>query len=285
MPPPIALAGAQYKEFPPRWRNQKIPTSSRAAALAGLSTYTAIRPLGIIVRDLTWAAVSIFGPRILPSKSGPLGDTATVATFADLFEMLYTNVVPFDEVSVHRQRGEDRIGSALLLIRRGAPCAFVKFRRTDQADALHRERDAIEAITAFRPRQFQLAGVMGFGEHRGWSFLALEPLAPGRNRTPSRPSIADICSEITAGLGNISRPIETPSHWTPMHGDFTPWNLREIGKRLTLFDWEHASWGPPGSDAALYYLTSRVLHLRTTPTVDVSEETRSFWLSQGRIET
>jgi hypothetical protein len=38
----------------------------------------------------------------------------------------------------------------------------------------------------------------------------------------------------------------------PVHGDLTPWNLRQTTRGLALFDWESTSWGPPGSDLAHY---------------------------------
>lgn len=283
MTPSVGQPDNLYKEFPPRWRNQLIPTSSRAAALAGLSTYTAIRPLGLLVRNLSWLAVSLFGPAILPTRSRPLDVPMGSAVLGDLVATLGQEVGSFDEVSVHRQRGDGRTGFALLLLKAGDPRAFVKLRRTDQDDALQRERDAIRTVTAFGPRQFKVPGVIGFGELQDWSFLALEPFAPAIHRTPSNPPIEMICVEIASALSRMPRPVSTPLHWLPMHGDFTPWNLRQLRQQLTLFDWEHVGWGPPGSDAALYQLTSHQLHLKTSHAMAIDDDARRYWLDQGRI--
>ena len=42
-----------------------------------------------------------------------------------------------------------------------------------------------------------------------------------------------------------------------MHGDLTPWNLRQTKTGLVyLLDWEEIGWGPPGSDEVLYTATA-----------------------------
>jgi aminoglycoside phosphotransferase (APT) family kinase protein len=46
-----------------------------------------------------------------------------------------------------------------------------------------------------------------------------------------------------------------------MHGDFTPWNLRQSGRTLYLVDWEQAGWGPPDADEVLYRMTAAALHI------------------------
>ena len=50
-----------------------------------------------------------------------------------------------------------------------------------------------------------------------------------------------------------------------MHGDFTPWNLRQRRDgTLILVDWEDAAWAPPGADEVYYAATAGVFGGRTT---------------------
>ena len=280
----MTVEGTQrlYKDFPPKWRNQSIPTSSKAAALAGLCTYTAIKPAGLIVQRASWWAVSLLGPSVLPTRSHPLELPIAPALREEFFSILRGDVGKFDELSIHRQRGQDRKGFALLLLRDGSPRAFVKIRPSENSGALFREDEALDLITKFRPRTFTAPATIATGEHGGWRFLALQPLASLIHRTPKRPPITDISEELEAALGKLSRPTSTPEHWLPMHGDLTPWNLRRVGNRLTLFDWEHVGWGPPGSDRTLYQLTSLRLHLTPIPNVEIDDEAHKFWVDRGR---
>lgn len=226
--------------------------------------------------------MTVFGPGILPSKSHQLKLPIPIHIRETLFGIIQNEVGEFNELSVHRQRGEERKGFALLLLRNGAPQAFVKVRHADHAEALERENEALEAVAKFQPKSFSATTSIATGDYGGWRFLAMQPLAPLIHRTPKRPPIKEISHEIASALQNIARPTSTPDHWAPMHGDLTPWNLRSVGKRLTLFDWEHVGWGPPGSDQALYQMTSRRLHLRTPPE-EIDEESYRFWVTQGRL--
>ena len=64
-----------------------------------------------------------------------------------------------------------------------------------------------------------------------------------------------------------------------MHGDFTPWNLRQLADgTLSLSDWETASWAPPGADLALYRATAAALR---NEAVDGSadREACEYWLA------
>ena len=62
-----------------------------------------------------------------------------------------------------------------------------------------------------------------------------------------------------------------------MHGDFTPWNLRQLESgELVLLDWEEAGWGPPGADAVLYRAAASALSQSyTAPCSD--GEAIQFW--------
>ncbi len=69
-----------------------------------------------------------------------------------------------------------------------------------------------------------------------------------------------------------------PGHWRPMHGDFTPWNLRASGGgQLTLVDWEDAGWGPPRADEVLYRAVSGALTRRPVIGLGGAAEAVGFW--------
>ena len=84
-------------------------------------------------------------------------------------------------------------------------------------------------------------------------------LLVGRHR-PAQPSdlelhalVQDLQDTLAGDL-----PERLPSGFGPMHGDLTPWNLRLTAEgRSVLFDWEHATYGPPYADLVRYYATSR----------------------------
>ena len=67
-----------------------------------------------------------------------------------------------------------------------------------------------------------------------------------------------------------------------MHGDFAPWNLRQLrGGSLALIDWEDAGFGPPGADEVFYQATSAALWGRPPVRSDASEAVE-FW--RRRVE-
>ncbi len=65
-----------------------------------------------------------------------------------------------------------------------------------------------------------------------------------------------LVADIAESLAGCPVPTGTPPGAVPMHGDLTPWNLRrDAAGALLLFDWEHATWGPPDADLIRYYST------------------------------
>jgi len=88
-----------------------------------------------------------------------------------------------------------------------------------------------------------------------------------------------------AALRTLPRRAETPPHWTPMHGDFTPWNLRRLDDGpLLLFDWEDAGWGPPGADEVLFQATEAALG-RATDSGWAREEALAYWQERLRAKS
>jgi hypothetical protein len=102
------------------------------------------------------------------------------------------------------------------------------------------------------------------------------------HRPPSEFNLPLLCSEIGRALRDLECVSSIPSHWEPMHGDLTPWNLRNLTDgSLYLFDWESAGWGPPGADEVLYRATDAAVR-GAVVTSNCLEESIDFWT--GRFE-
>ena len=264
-----------YKSFPPGRGQLRIPLSSRNAALAGLSLYATCRPSAVLAQRAAWMCVSLLGARALtgPSMSWVPGETDE---WEELARVLVTAVGAFDEVAGYERTDASRGGLALLLLRRGRPFAFVKLRR-ESGESLDLEARATEAAWQSRPRAFRVPQPLAHGQEGGWTYFAVSALPPRLHRVPNDPPLYEVVGDVVAALASIPRPAGTPAHWQPMHGDLTPWNLREIsGAGLYLIDWEDSGWGPPGADATLYTAASCALrNARAQRSSD--DEAIAFW--------
>lgn len=265
-----------YRDFPPGWGHLLVPTSSRRAALAGLSLYTASRRRGEWLQGLARLTAATVGPKALPGRRSwqcPVPTEAWEALVADWRRSLG----PFDGMAVYRRRQASRDGLSLLLLRDGSSLAFVKLRWGSSAD-LRNEQKALKSVQAFGPRCFSAPTVLASGEQAGWWFLALSPI-PGPHRRPRHAPLERVVDEATAALHDLERPEGIPMAWRPMHGDFTPWNLREAQRALYLIDWEDAGFGPPGADLALYHAAEAALG-RGRPRLIPRPEAAAFWRRQ-----
>jgi hypothetical protein len=214
-------------------------------------------------------------PRAIVGRTGawqPLNDDA----WASLTETWRREIGAFDDVAGYSRTDESRGGLSLLLLHGETPVAFVKL-RDGEFDALERERAAADAAWRFAPRSFSVPEPVAAGHVAGWSYFAVRALPARLHRTPVAPPVDVIAGEIGGALGALPRPADTPSHWRPMHGDFTPWNLRQLETGdLVLLDWEEAGWGPAGSDAVLYRAAASALsHALPAPCSD--GEAIRFW--------
>ena len=267
-----------HKRFPPRWDHLLVPTSSRRAALAGLSLYTACRPGPLLVLRLVRVTVGLAGPRILPGPSVSWVPPLLPDVWADLLVRWRLEIGHFDDVAIYRPRQLSRTGFATLLLEQGKPMAFVKV-RVGQGANLENERRALEHIVRRRADRFHVGDPRSWGEIGPASYLALAPLPPFLHQPPPGTEIEAILEDVQAGLAELPRLPGTPAHWVPMHGDFTPWNLRRFRKCLYLIDWEDAGWGPPGADEVLYRATSLALRREARGLGDAAEA-RAFWAEQ-----
>jgi hypothetical protein len=177
----------------------------------------------------------------------------------ELNEVWRKELGDFDAIAVYQRTQSHRSGLCLLLLRAGSPLAFVKL-RGDEGARLFNERCALELVLQWGPKHFSVPDLLSTGQVGTWHYLAMAPLPSQLHRPPRNPPIAAILEEIETALLGMPRPPQTPAHWRPWHGDFTPWNLREFARgKLVLVDWEDAGWGPPHADATLYRAAASVL--------------------------
>lgn len=253
---------SRYKRFPPGRGNLLVPLSSKAASRAAIAMYSPSRRRGFLIQQATWHAVGLLGPIAIPGRAQtiqPLPESNWLGLLATWHESFGS----FDTTAIHRPPDPHREGFGVLLLRDGRAVAFVKVRRTSDAAALHREEVALGLLSEQHPQSFRVTGALAAGSIADWAYLALAPLAPQLHRPASDPPLDRILAEVGNGLRLLPRPDATPEHWTPMHGDCTPWNLRRLDSALYLLDWESAAWAPPGADEVMYRSTAVVMRLGT----------------------
>lgn len=268
------LMTERYKSFPPNAQYLKIPVSSRAAALAGLSIYPACRPKAIWAMRALRAAVRVFGPQILPGPTAHWTPPLEPDLWATLLDRWRGELGEFQRMVIYHRAF--RPGFALLLLRLDRPIAFVKVRRAE-VDELQEVR-ALQAVSRFRPRAFFAPELRSVGAVDGWAYFATTPFPAQVYGVPQDPPLGSILEDIRASLVDLPRSSDTPSAWQPMHGDLTPWNLRQGAEgELFLFDWERAGWGPPGADEVLYRAVQAALEMGDGRLSEVRPEAIRYW--------
>jgi len=276
----VAHAARRYKDFPPGWGHVKVPMSSRLAALAGLGLYCPSRPTAVWAQRAVRAWVAMFGPSALPGRSLPWVPLSE-REWLELSDTWRRELGEFDEVAGYTRTQASRGGVGLLLLRNGSAIAFLKLRREDEGE-LANEWCALNAACRYGPRAFGVPEPLQLGSMGDWQYLATAPLPPGLHRPPRQPPLGAILTDVEAALAGLPRPPGTPDHWRPMHGDFAPWNLRQLrGGSLVLVDWEAAGWAPPGVDAVFYKATWAALG-HPLPHPSDAPEAVQFWRERVR---
>lgn len=267
-----------HRAFPPGRGNLKIPTSSRRAARAGLALYAPCRPTGRLARWVAWRMVDLFGTMALPGNSVEWVPPMEGEVWRALASEWTRFAGPFDGVAVHERIQASRRGFAALLLSDGHPVGFAKVRDGDDTPLLNEFR-ALTSVSSAEPRTFEVPRPVADGNVEGWHYLLSTALRPDLHRMPDEPRLLEIVNEIQSGLAALPRPAEIPQHWEPMHGDFTPWNLRQQRNgNLFLIDWEDAGWAPPGADQVYYRGAERVLGRDSV--VPAYSESRNYWIQR-----
>jgi Phosphotransferase enzyme family len=279
---PVVNSTQCYKDFPPGWGHIKVPVSSRRAALAGLTLYTPCLPRAVWAHRAARACVAIFGPTALLGRSFPWVPM-NQGNWLELSDVWRRELGAFDDVAGYSRLQASRTGFALLLLHKGSPVAFVKLRNGD-CRSLVNEKHALEAVWRYRPRAFQVPEPLQSGYAGGWHYLASAPRLSTVHRPPRNPPLGTILEEIEGALAGLPRPSEIPDHWRPMHGDFAPWNLRELRRGpLVLIDWEDAGWAPAGADEVFYRATRAALQHELAERCDAREAVQ-FWRARVLAE-
>lgn len=246
-----AVAGVGFKHFAPGTETVHVPTTSRRAALAGLSLLTACRPEVVRAQKRAWRITSLLGPRALRGKPRPWAPPMRDDVWAFLLGTWRREAGDFDSLAASEREAEEGI-FRILLLREGEPVALAKAYAPGHADPL-REALALRLLAGSRPRAFRVPRILGQGEGGGWVYLLTRPLPPRIHRFPPAPALTRIVSDIHVGLSSLPRPADVPHHWYPMHGELAPWTLRELADgELVLVDWSRATWAPPRADEVFY---------------------------------
>ena len=267
-----------FKRFPPRGGGVRVPTSSRANALAGLALYSPCRPAAVLAHRAAWIFTALLGPGVLFGRRGPWPSPVESAVWSELLRTWGKVVGTFDTFAVYERPPGPRPGLAILLIRGGRTVGFAKLRRNNP-EALSNEATALKLIWASQPRSFSVSEPLDVGQIAGWHYLLVTAIQPRLHCMLRLPALGDIVEDIQAGLTALPRSADLPRHWVPMHGDLSVWNLRKavFSRSLPfLVDWEYAGWGPPGADAAWYWATSAAV-TGDRPPASSDEEALLYW--------
>jgi hypothetical protein len=274
----------RYRAFPPGRGHLRIPLTSRRAALAGLSLYAPCTPRGVWLHRAAWAAVSMLGPRAIPGPASAWEPPVEHEIWRELIDRWTGQVGPFDALAVSQPRQVDRPRAAFTLLAQGHPQAFVKLRRGER-DALDNEARALSGMWSFGSRSFAVPEPLGMGTVDEWHYLLMSPLPVGRHHPAMDAPLDEVLADVQAGLADLPRATSLPSHWLPKHGDLAVWNLRRSRAHgLVLVDWEHAGWGPPGTDEVFFRVMSAVLRRTQVPPMPDVEDAVQFWRHQPQFQ-
>ncbi len=260
------------RRYPPRRGEIQVPVDGRRNALAGMGLLMLCRPLPLVAHHLWWAAVGLAGPRLLPGAA----QEVEVGLSGGQWEALCADVArvigPFDSVALLGRRQETRPGAQGLLLREGRGVAFFKVRPT--AEPLAREQEATALLSPV-PGRIRVPRPLGQGSAGDLHWAVCEALPPWPHRPAGDRLAAAALRQLLPALAGLPRPVDTPSHWTPMHGDFGPWNLRRVGTTTWALDWETSGYGPPGADE-VYWQAARAA-LAGRPRSPERSEAVEFW--------
>lgn len=266
--------------YPPPHGPLLLPLDSPLTAAAAVALEAGCRPAALLARRAAAAWIAHGGERILPPPRVRWTPPMPAAEWVALMERMREVVGACDAVAVWERRQAERGGLGLLLGDRRGPRAFVKL-RPDPSPGLETERQVLRGAAFDAPYSFHRPALLGWGGDGAWSWIALGVIPPF-HQVAADAHLERVAADVASLLRRLPRPAATPPHWAPMHGDLTPWNLRQDRDgRLWLYDWERASWGPPGADLVLYHTTAAAVHAgrraRARAAVAAWPEAAAWW--------
>ncbi len=264
-----------FRRYPPTLGHVLLPAAPRSAALAGSTLYTAARTRGLLAQRLGRGMLRAFGTSWLPTAD-PIDVPLLPEHREALVVLLADHGLRPESIALYTRTQAARSGYAVLVINDARPVGFV---RVGTPSELELECRALELLDITGPKTFRHPRLLGRTSLGTVDLVLQTAVLDGYHRPPSRPPLDEIVGEVQSALSGLPKPPDTPSHWAPMHGDFTPWNLRQTGSKLSLIDWESVGWGPPLADQVLYGAASKALGLRR-PASGWNLEACAFWLER-----
>ncbi len=201
----VCLRAETFKRFPPGGGLTFVPTSSRAAALAGLGLYAPCRAGAVLAHRLAWVSTAVFGPGILPGRRMPWVPPIEPVVWAGLLSAWTQVVGAFDTFAVYERPAGPRPGLALLLIRGGRAVGFVKLRGGD-ADRMANEARALKIVAAARPRRFLVPELLDTGTISSWNYLITTAFQCRLHRVPRSAPGPDFFEDLQRSLAALPRP-------------------------------------------------------------------------------
>ena len=229
-----------------------------------------------------YAAVRVFGPAVIPGDRAPWTDVIDESLWRELSNEWEPLIGDIDAAALYTRPQSERHGWSALLFRRGIAIAFARV--DPDWTRIRSEFEVLNLVHAAKPRTFQVVRPIGAGQagSRSWMLSTSVPNYPlgAVRKRATRSRVATEISEILSV--RLPRPDGVPAHWTPAHGDFSPWNTRtQLSGVVRVIDWEDAGYAPPGLDDLYGDVTAFATFggERPRPTIP---ETRA-WLRQ-RLE-
>ena len=275
----------RYKSFPPRWNNILLPSRSKAAARAGVAMYAPCTSRGVWTQRAAWRLVSLGGAALLPGRNRPWQPPLPPDQWRSFLDEVSKAVGKFDSHAVY-QRADRREGLLLLLLDQTGPLGLIKARADDHT-GIAREVEALMLIERASISSFRSPRVITSGTFADWRYLVLSPMPPRPHQVPKGGPTPQVLDDIVVALSELKKSSEVPAHWLPCHGDFAPWNFRQIGNSTPwLIDWEDARWAPPKADAVLYRAAAHALGRSDGHELPVDDEATEFCRTEvlGRIK-
>jgi hypothetical protein len=253
-----------------------LPSESRTAARAGLALWPATTRRAMLARRITDLGLLVV-PSLLGSKEYW---QAEMPAWNGILTRLQQEFGPLGFVAVSRPRQASRLGIRLLLLTpSGTPFAFMKARPGFDRDLI-REHEALSLIAGSGANNSaapcNVPEVLHFESNECETVLVSTARSGGWDSPPLEPNLPSLGAWIGSALRGLPRPKDVPDRWEPLHGDLTPWNLRQTRTGLWLVDWEMAGWAPPGADEICYAANCLAVG-RSAPGFRFRAEAADFW--------
>ncbi len=225
---------------------------------------------------MAWSLVTVGGSRLLPGRSRMWHPPLAEDAWGNLLEEVAEAAGEFDIHTVY-QRPDKRQGLAMVLVAGDRSVGFVKA-RSDDHSGIDREEAALGLAERSAVRSFVAPRLLGSGTVAGWRYIVLSPMPPRMHRMPKDAPSQAVHEDIRTALSELPSPADPPTGWEPSHGDFAPWNLRQIGDATPwLVDWESVGWAPPGADQVFYGAAAAAVGRSVARTPSDNAEAVSFW--------